>query len=103
MPDHVHLMVVPGEGVTVSDVMRRFKSYASHELQRRGKYKGRVWHRRFYDRAIRTHAALLETLGYIHENPVAAGLAPQVGDYPFSSCHFYDRGNSRVAIDAFDD
>ena len=102
MPDHLHLVVVPDTGVTVSDVMRRFKSYASHELRGRGKYKGRVWQRRFYDRAIRTRAALLETLRYIHENPVAGGLAPQVGDYPFSSYHFYNGEHSRVAIDAFD-
>jgi putative transposase len=49
MPDHLHLMVVPLDGQTISKVMEKIKSSSSKQLSKTG-VKGPIWLKRFYDK-----------------------------------------------------
>jgi REP element-mobilizing transposase RayT len=85
MPDHVHVLLVPKDPWTLSQVMQTIKGYASREINRGHERKGPLFQRSFYDRVIRDEAQLASTIQYIEGNPVSAGLVSSAGDYQFSS------------------
>jgi REP element-mobilizing transposase RayT len=85
MPDHVHLVLVPGPGADLSRIMQRVKGRFARALNlARGK-AGAVWQPRFYDSAVRTEAQLNRWVRYVEEDPVRARLAASPGAYQFSS------------------
>lgn len=88
MPDHVHLIVAPLKGDSgwhaLPDIMQRIKSYTSHAIGKlRGK-PGQIWQEEYFDRIIRDQDEFIEKWNYTLENPVAAGLASTVWEYPFT-------------------
>jgi putative transposase len=85
MPDHVHLVVVPGPGADLPRIMQHVKGRfgRTYNLARGG--TGAVWQPRFYESAVRTDMQLERWVRYIEENPVRAGLATSPRAYPFSS------------------
>lgn len=89
MPDHVHLLISPleqadGTWHALPDIMQRIKGYTSHAIGKlRGK-PGQVWQDEYFDRIIRDHDEYIEKWNDTLENPVAAGLASKVWEYPFT-------------------
>jgi putative transposase len=88
MPDHLHLML---EGLHAGSDCLAFinaaKQYSGHYFaERTGQ---RLWQRYGYERVVRDEAERFQTLRYIVNNPVAAGLVTRAADYPFlgSQCH----------------
>jgi len=102
MPDHVHLLVTPRQPPTISDIMRNLKSFTGKEVREALGVRGPIWRRRFYDRVIRTEEQFRVALGYIHLNPVRAGLVQSARDYEFSSYLFWEEGDGRLALDSLD-
>ena len=47
MPDHVHLLLTVGEGMTVEKAMQLLKGRFSYQLSHECGYKGEVWQRGF--------------------------------------------------------
>ena len=76
MPDHVHWLVQLNSGANLGEVVRRFKAKVSVVLG------SPVWQRGFHDRALRKGEDVVGVARYIVANPVRAGLARRVGDYP---------------------
>lgn len=82
MPDHIHGIVMCGvdpdaEGpqTTVGEVVRWFKT-SVHSAYGTGvksdgwsPYDGKLWHRDYFDRIIRTDAELAAIRAYIEDNP----------------------------------
>jgi hypothetical protein len=60
---------------------------------------GRFWQPRFFDRALRRLKEYYETVEYIHQNPVSAGLVERAEDWPWSSVRDYT-GTVRAAVAA---
>lgn len=87
LPDHLHAVLVPREQHPISALMQSIKGYSARVINARGGHRGALWQASFHDRVIRDEAHLLETLEYIHRNPVAAGLASTIEEYLFSSAH----------------
>jgi hypothetical protein len=50
---------------------------------------GELWQGRFFDRALRTVKEYLETVEYIHMNPVRRELVKRPEDWKWSSVHEY--------------
>jgi REP element-mobilizing transposase RayT len=85
MPDHIHLVVVPGPSTSLSGIMQSLKGrFARHWNQRLGR-RGSVWQPRYYESAVRTEAQLIRWLEYVAHNPVQAGLAKSPEEYPYCS------------------
>ena len=77
MPDHVHwLLQLEGNG-SLSGVVRLYKSKVSFSLRQR------IWQRGFHDHALREEDDVRDIARYIIANPLRAGLAERVGEYPY--------------------
>jgi putative transposase len=81
MPDHCHLMIqitTPG----LIDILSDIKSRRTRVWWAQGN-TGPLWQRSFHDRGIRNDQEYQETMRYVLENPVRAGLVEDWIDYPF--------------------
>ncbi len=76
MPDHWHWLMELGAGVSLSRVVGRIKSVASHRLG------GGIWQPGFHDHALRKDEDLAATARYVVANPLRKGLVSNIGDYP---------------------
>lgn len=85
MPDHVHAVVAPKNGEVIPRIMKSLKGYTSRLINARAERRGPLWQQSFYDRMIRSERQLWQTIEYVHNNPVAAGLVEAPEGYRFSS------------------
>lgn len=76
MPDHVHWLLQLTERGTLPAAVRLYKAKVSVMLGRK------VWQRGFHDHALRREEDLRTVARYVVANPLRAGLAENVGDYP---------------------
>ena len=82
MPDHVHLLLSPGE-FGLSGIVGRLKGISARDLNRQIGRKGRFWEASFHDHGLRKEEALRQVARYIVANPLRAGLAEKASDYPY--------------------
>jgi len=83
MPDHWHALIELGSGTRLAAVLNRIKAVSAREINRVAGGTGAVWARAFHDRALRDEDDLVAAARYIVANPVRAGLARSVREYPF--------------------
>ena len=82
MPDHVHWLFQLGEANGLSSVMKGFKARSAQRVNRYLERQGPLWQKAFYDRAVRDNEDIRGIARYIVANPLRAGLAENIGDYP---------------------
>jgi len=82
MPDHLHVLAQCNGSESISLSMGRAKALMSAAVHRSGE-PARLWQPGFHDRALRTEESVREAARYLVANPIRAGLAARVGDYPF--------------------
>ena len=101
MPDHYHVVVTLAAEPSVSGLVRkihgvfawRWHTWVGDEAPAlRGRARGRIWQRRFYDHVVRDDEDWRTKLTYMHGNPVQAGLADLAIEYLWSSAAFWDTG-----------
>lgn len=101
MPNHVHVLFQPMEGWTMSRIVASWKSFTGRRMSAWRKAAGltsasgggaglepggtAVWQREYFDRYIRNAGHYINTVQYIHENPVTAGLITRADEWPYSS------------------
>ncbi len=83
MPDHLHLALSPRKSLSVSEIIKSFKSFTTKLSWGYGR-EGKLWQRSFYDHIARTREDLLEICEYILLNPVRKGLVKRTVDWPYS-------------------
>ena len=83
MPDHLHLLVTVGEGMTIEKAMQLIKGRFSHRLAHEYDHKGEVWQRGFTEAQVMNRESFLQHRNYIAQNPVKAGLVASADEYPF--------------------
>ena len=96
MPNHVHFLVIPYEGVEISTIAHSIKSYTAHEINKLLGREGQFWQHEPFDRYIRNARHFVSVIRYIENNPVEAGLCETVGEWPFSSAYKGDDAASGV-------
>lgn len=84
MPTHVHV-VVELQLSSLADVVQAWKSATSHAINKLQNRKGRLWRREYFDRFMRSHDQFENTVAYVEQNPVAAGLCDSPENWLFSS------------------
>ena len=87
MPDHLHWLMALRKG-TLADCMSLLKSRSSRLLNHQLGRRGALWQHGYHDHAVRTDESLHEKAMYIMANPVRAGLACVVGEYPYAWCRW---------------
>jgi len=80
MPNHVHVLALNVTGSLV-EFMRLLKGRSAARL--RDVKTGPVWQRSFHDHLLRRNEDIVETLKYLLNNPVRAGLANEWTRYPW--------------------
>jgi len=87
MPEHVHLLIgEPVKGV-VSGVIHALKlSVAMRRAERP------FWQARYYDFLVHNEEKRVETLRYMHRNPVKRGLVEKPEQWAWSSFRHYATG-----------
>ena len=83
MPTHYHLLVRTGD-VPLWRTMHYIQHRFAVEMNRRQGVAGPFWQSRYKAKAIDDHAYLDRVLGYIHLNPVSAGLTRDPARYRWS-------------------
>ncbi len=81
MPDHLHWLLIP-KAVALKIVMQRTKSLSALSINRALGRRGPVWQKGYHDRALRREEDLLAMARYIVANPLRAGIAHSLADYP---------------------
>ena len=89
MPNHVHLVVLPKVGVPrITKSIKGFTARKANEiLERVGE---RFWQDESYDHWVRGDRELQKIIAYVEKNPVRAGLAASIEEWPWSSASAKD-------------
>jgi REP element-mobilizing transposase RayT len=85
MPNHVHAVVEMMDGHSLSDIVGGWKSFTAHKANEQLGRAGRFWHADYFDRFMRNEEHLSQTIEYIEQNPVKAGLVGRASAWAWSS------------------
>ncbi len=85
MPNHVHLLMTPCEGKSLTPIMQSIKGGTAREANVVLKRSGAFWMRDYFDRYIRDYEHFEKAFNYIENNPVKAGLCEKPSDWKYSS------------------
>lgn len=94
MPNHVHVLITPLHGYSLSAILHSWKSYTAKEANRILGRQGAFWMEEYFDRMIRDENHYAKVLEYIRQNPVAAGLCREAEEWRFGSAY---RGEEKRA------
>ena len=82
MPDHLHVLLTVGDGMTVERAMQFIKGGFSYRLKKECGYWGEVWQRGFSETRVEDRQSFMKHRDYIAANPVKAGLVDSPGGVP---------------------
>lgn len=89
LPDHWHPMIYPPYPLAISTVFQALKVSSMISINLGRREAGELWQPRFFDRALRTVKEYMETVEYIHLNPLRRGLLRSAEEWKWSSVHEY--------------
>ena len=91
MPDHLHLLLTVGEGMTIERATQFITGGFSYRLKKEAGYLGEVWQRGFSETRVEDRQSLLKHREYIVSNPVKAGLSDSSEEYPYCFAYLAKR------------
>jgi len=83
MPDHMHLLLTVHDEMTVEKAMPLIKGRFSHCLSKEFGQLSEIWQRGFAEEQVMNRDSFESHRRYIAQNPVKAGLAAALDEYPF--------------------
>jgi len=86
MPDHLHLLIVPQETISLEKAMQFIKGGFSFRYGKVSKVAN-IWQRSFTHERIKDEADLQCRRRYIENNPIRARLVNDPAAYPYSSAY----------------
>ena len=96
MPNHYHLLLQTPDG-NLSRFMRHVDGVYTQRFNRAHRLDGSLFRGRYKAMVVEAETYLLELVGYIHRNPVKAGLVDRVDRYRWSSDRAYRSGSRQWA------
>jgi putative transposase len=93
MPEHLHVLLTPGDETTIEKAMQMIKGGSAHRIGIERPQAFPIWHRSFHDRWIRDAEQFWNAKSYIEHNPVKAKLVEAAELYSWSSV------NRKVVLD----
>ena len=89
MDNHIHLLFYCKNIEELSKLMSRTNTSYALWYNKLEKRVGYVYRDRYYTQAIKDEKHLLNSLAYIHNNPVKAGMVKNAKEYSYSSYNLY--------------
>jgi len=83
MPDHLHMLIKPGERLPLEKAVQRLKAKTSADLRS----ERLAWERGFFDRLVRPNDDRLAVFRYIYLNPYRSALLAASDRYAHYYCH----------------
>ena len=88
MPDHVHLLLIAQwEGADLTRFVKHAKQTAGFRYRQATNHP--LWQPGYHERVLRDDEATLAVARYVLENPVRAGLATKLGEWPHAGSAVY--------------
>jgi len=85
MPNHLHILLTPGDTTTLEKAMQFIKRGCSYEIHKRRERRMDIWQAGFFECTIRNAADFRSKADYIRQNPVEAKLAEAPEEWLYSS------------------
>jgi putative transposase len=85
MPDHLHVLLTPGETTSVEKAVQMIKGGSAFRIGKEKPQKFPIWHSGFHDRWMSDEQEYRGSRRYIEQNPVEAKLAATPEEYEYSS------------------
>ncbi|MDR3341267.1 MAG: transposase [Treponema sp.] len=92
MGNHIHFLIQPGEGVSLSKLMQWLKCNFAKKWNKMHGRHGHVWGERFFSKIVQDRRAFENVSTYIDENPLKAGLVEKAVDWVFGGLSHRLRG-----------
>jgi REP element-mobilizing transposase RayT len=73
---------------SLGEVVRSWKAYTARWANAELKRSGPFWHPDYFDRYMRNEEHLRQTIEYVEQNPVKAGLVSTATAWRWSSAYF---------------
>jgi putative transposase len=100
MPDHLHVLLTVGDGMTVERAMQFIKGGFSYRLKKECGYWGELWQRGFSETRVEDRQSFMKHRDYIAANPVKAGLVDSQEEFPY--CFTYLAARKAPGAQALD-
>jgi putative transposase len=99
MPNHVHLVMVPGKDDGLRGVLGEAHRRYSRYINSREGWRGHLWQERFHSFVMDEHY-LMATVRYVERNPVVAGFCDKAQQWRWSSAraHIDERDDPLVRV-----
>src|SRR5260370_10054800 len=85
MPNHLHLILIPAESVSLEKAIQLIKGGSSHEIHGVRGNKMQIWQSGFHESRVTDWVDYRKKVDYVWFNPVAAKLVDQPQDWPYAS------------------
>jgi putative transposase len=85
MPDHLHVILTPGDDTTLERAMQLIKGGSSHQIHHVRENKIQIWQSGFHEESVRDFNEYDRKVEYIRMNHVHARLVEKAEDWPHGS------------------
>ena len=85
MPDHLHVLLTPGQDTSLERAIMLIKGGSSHEIRKRREVRLEIWQAGFHEESIRDIKDYAGKTEYIDMNPVRSGLIERPEEWPYGS------------------
>ena len=92
MGNHIHLLIKPGPGASLSKIMQWILGVFAQLWNKKHGLFGHLWGDRFFSRIILGILDFLKVFLYIDNNPVIAGLAKHPDQWEYGGLWHYKKG-----------
>jgi putative transposase len=96
MPNHIHLLIIPGEKESLSRIMHWIKTHSAKQWNRIHGSTDHMWGERYFARVIRDPREYFQVMEYIDQNPVKAGLVQDIGEWEACGAYHIRHGLSEL-------
>jgi REP element-mobilizing transposase RayT len=97
MSNHVHLLIREAAEDLASVIKRIGTAYAQYYNKKYQRF-GHLFQDRFKSEPVNDNAYFFTLMQYIHQNPLSAGIAKTISDYPWSSWEEYERAGNGIPM-----
>lgn len=96
MSNHIHLLIKELTSFDTSNLMRNFIAYYTKWFNTKHNRAHSLFKQRFYSEGIESEKQLLNTINYIHKNPLKAHIVDSPQKYPWSSYNKYLSNDNKL-------
>jgi putative transposase len=98
MPTHIHLLIQPEKGTSLSSIMQWIKTRSAKSWNVIHGSIDHMWGHRFFAKAVQSQEEYDHVMHYIDQNPVVAGLSTTPAEWKASGA-YYKANNIEGLVD----